>query len=56
MSHEIRTPLNGFRLNLMREEAKDPYWRSKMDEIDSLGKILLGILNDILDFSKSIQV
>ena len=36
----------------MREEAKDPYWRSKMDEIDSLGKILLGILNDILDFSK----
>jgi two-component system cell cycle sensor histidine kinase PleC len=58
MSHELRTPLNailGFS-ELMRSEilgkiGNDVY-RAYLDDINSSGQHLLGIINDILDLSR----
>jgi len=54
MSHEIRTPMNaiiGFSHLLQHEELSSTQ-QNFVDQIDTAGKLLLGIINDILDFSK----
>jgi signal transduction histidine kinase len=53
MSHEIRTPLNGV-LGLAQIGARDNTGpaRQVFEQINTSGRLLLGILNDILDFSK----
>jgi PAS domain S-box-containing protein len=58
MSHELRTPLNailGFS-ELMLDDASNKYdqaTRQKfLDQINSSGRHLLGLINDILDLSK----
>ncbi len=54
MSHEIRTPINvmlGFNEMIMRE-SKDPEITKYASNVNSSGKLLLGLVNDILDFSR----
>lgn len=54
MSHEIRTPINamlGFNEMILRE-CKDPEILKYAANVNSSGKLLLGIVNDILDFSR----
>jgi signal transduction histidine kinase/CheY-like chemotaxis protein len=54
MSHEIRTPINamlGFNEMILRE-SKDPEIIKYASNVNSSGKLLLGLVNDILDFSR----
>ncbi|MBE5843830.1 MAG: response regulator [Butyrivibrio sp.] len=54
MSHEIRTPINamlGFNEMIIRE-SKDPEITKYATNVNSSGKLLLGLVNDILDFSR----
>ncbi len=54
MSHEIRTPINamlGFNEMILRE-SKDPDIIKYASNVNSSGKLLLGLVNDILDFSR----
>ncbi len=58
MSHELRTPLNailGFS-ELLLDEAPDSFDQATrknfLEQINSSGKHLLGLINDILDLSK----
>ena len=54
MSHEIRTPLTailGLADLLAQDNLKKPH-EDKVRQIQSSGKLLLGIINDILDMSK----
>jgi len=53
MSHEIRTPLNGV-LGLAQIGMREPSAtaRQVFEQINTSGRLLLGIINDILDFSK----
>ena len=53
MSHEIRTPLNGV-LGLAQIGARDHdgHAREVFEQINTSGRLLLGVINDILDFSK----
>lgn len=54
MSHEIRTPINsvlGMNEMIMRD-TKETAILGYAQNIDSAGKMLLGLINDILDFSK----
>ncbi|WP_051656727.1 ATP-binding protein [Butyrivibrio sp. AE3004] len=54
MSHEIRTPINamlGFNEMILRE-SKDPEILKYASNVNSSGKLLLGLVNDILDFSR----
>ncbi|WP_081830060.1 ATP-binding protein [Butyrivibrio sp. NC2002] len=54
MSHEIRTPINamlGFNEMIMRE-SKEPDIIKYAANVNSSGKLLLGLVNDVLDFSR----
>ena len=54
MSHEIRTPINamlGFNEMILRE-SKDKDILKYASNVNSSGKLLLGLVNDILDFSR----
>lgn len=54
MSHEIRTPINsiiGMNEMILREN-ENPEIREYARQVESSGKMLLGLINDILDFSK----
>lgn len=54
MSHEIRTPLTsilGLAELLAQDELQKPQ-QDKVRQIQTSGKLLLGIINDILDMSK----
>ncbi len=53
MSHEIRTPLNGV-LGLAQIGLRDHQGpaRQIFEQINTSGRLLLGVINDILDFSK----
>ncbi|SDB40629.1 ATP-binding protein [Butyrivibrio sp. INlla16] len=54
MSHEIRTPINamlGFNEMILRE-SKDAEILKYASNVNSSGKLLLGLVNDILDFSR----
>ncbi len=54
MSHEIRTPINamlGFNEMILRE-SKDPEILKYASNVNSSGKLLLGLVNDVLDFSR----
>ncbi len=57
MSHELRTPLNAVisfseMLQEDAEDAGDEQYLPDLQEINSAGKHLLGLINDILDLSK----
>lgn len=54
MSHEIRTPINAvLGMNeLILQKTEDEKIIEYANDIESSGKILLGLINDILDFSK----
>lgn len=54
MSHDIRTPINavlGLDEMILRESGS-PVIQGYASDIQSSGKMLLGLINDILDFSK----
>ncbi len=54
MSHEIRTPINsiiGMNEIILRENT-NPEIADYARQIDSSGRLLLGLINDVLDFSK----
>jgi len=54
MSHEIRTPINailGINEMIMRESTEASI-KEYASDVNSAGKLLLGLINDILDFSK----
>lgn len=54
VSHEIRTPLNGV-IGLAELALLDPMdstLRSRIETIQTSGKLLLSLVNDILDFSR----
>ncbi len=54
MSHEIRTPINamlGFNEMIMRE-SNDPEITKYAANVNSSGRLLLGLVNDVLDFSR----
>lgn len=54
MSHEIRTPLNGVIgfTELLKNTSLTPIQEEYVNNANTSGHTLLGILNDILDFSK----
>ena len=54
MSHEIRTPLTAILglADLLARDPLQPMQQDKVQQIQSSGKLLLGIINDILDLSK----
>lgn len=54
MSHEIRTPLTTLlgMTQLMARENLLPTQQEKINQIQSTGSLLLGIVNDVLDLSK----
>jgi len=54
MSHEIRTPLTAILglADLLARDPLQPLQQDKVQQIQSSGKLLLGIINDILDLSK----
>ncbi len=57
MSHELRTPLNAIISfsEILQEDATDAgdeQYLADLQEINSAGKHLLGLINDILDLSK----
>lgn len=55
MSHEIRTPLNAIigMSELSVHEESETTIRDYIGQINSAGKMLLGIVSDVLDFSKA---
>lgn len=55
MSHEIRTPLNAIigMSELSEHEKSETIVREYISQINSAGKMLLGIVSDVLDFSKA---
>ncbi|UOD51292.1 ATP-binding protein [Orrella daihaiensis] len=54
MSHEIRTPLTAILglADLLADDNLQPSQHDKVTQIQTSGKLLLGIINDILDMSK----
>ena len=54
MSHEIRTPLTAILglADLLADDALKKPQHNKVAQIQTSGKLLLGIINDILDMSK----
>lgn len=55
MSHDIRTPMNAIIgiTALAKEETHEPeVVRASLEQIESAGKFLLGLVNDILDMAK----
>ena len=55
MSHEIRTPLNaviGLTELLLDDQTLPNKTAHRIQQVQSSGKLLLGIINDVLDFSK----
>lgn len=54
MSHEIRTPLTSILglADLLAEDQLQQRQQDKVKQIQTSGKLLLGIINDILDMSK----
>ncbi|MEY4767270.1 MAG: hypothetical protein RI907_3943 [Pseudomonadota bacterium] len=54
MSHEIRTPLNAVlgAAYLLNQPKLDPQQRHLLNQIQTAGKSLLGIVNDVLDLAK----
>lgn len=55
MSHEIRTPLNAIigMAELSSKEKSEAVVKEYVSQIESAGKMLLGIVSDVLDFSKA---
>lgn len=54
MSHEMRTPLNGLlgTLALMAEEGIAPRQRRHVDNMETSGRLLQGLVNDVLDITR----
>ncbi len=54
MVHELRTPVTGILglSEILAQTKLDDNQRLKLEQIQSSGQILLGLVNDLLDFSK----
>jgi signal transduction histidine kinase/CheY-like chemotaxis protein/PAS domain-containing protein len=55
MSHNMRTPLNVILgiTHLSMERGHTPKTMAELEKIDSVSRIMLGLINDILDLSKA---